>query len=70
MPSKRRLCGTCRIRVEEDVRPDKSIPYEDWFDSLDPQAAANVTSGTLRMEHGNTPYVRWFAGLGAYVLER
>lgn len=58
-----------KIRVEEYVRPDGSIPYKDWFDSLDPQAAAKVTTATLRMELGNTSNVKWFAGLGEYVID-
>jgi hypothetical protein len=36
-----------KIRVEEYVRLDESIPYRDLFDSLDPQAAAKVTTATL-----------------------
>jgi putative addiction module killer protein len=58
-----------KIRVEDYVRPDGSIPYKDWFDNLDPQAAAKVTTATLRMELGNTSNVKWFAGLGEYLLD-
>lgn len=52
-----------KIRVEEYVRPDGSSPYADWFDSLDAQAAAKVTTAKLRMELGNTSNVKWFAAL-------
>jgi hypothetical protein len=31
-----------KIRVEEYIRPDGSIPYKEWFDSLDAQAAAKI----------------------------
>jgi hypothetical protein len=31
-----------KIRVEEYIRPDGSIPYKKWFDSLDAQAAARL----------------------------
>jgi hypothetical protein len=31
-----------KIRVEEYIRPDGSIPYKEWFDGLDAQAAAKV----------------------------
>jgi putative addiction module killer protein len=58
-----------KIRVEEYVRPDGSIPCKDWFDSLDPQAAAKVTTATLRIELGNMSNVKWFAGLGEYVID-
>jgi putative addiction module killer protein len=53
-----------KIRVEEYIRPDGSIPYKEWFDSLDAQAAAK-----LRMELGNTSSVKWFAGIGEYVMD-
>jgi hypothetical protein len=53
-----------KIRVEEYIRPDGSSPYAEWFDSLDAQAAAKVTTAKLRMELGNTSNVKWFAGIG------
>ena len=58
-----------KIRVEEYIRPDGSSPYRDWFDGLDAQAAAKVTTAKLRMELGNTSNVKWFAGIGEYVID-
>jgi hypothetical protein len=58
-----------KIRVEESIRPDGSSPYGDWFDGLGAQAAANVTTAKLRMELGNTANVKWFAGIGEYVID-
>src|ERR1700735_5385082 len=58
-----------KIRVEEYVRPDGSSPYADWFDSLDAQAAAKVVTAKLRMELGNTSNVKWFSGIGEYVID-
>ena len=58
-----------KIRVEEYIRLDGSSPYRDWFDGLDAQAAAKVTTATLRMELGNTSNVKWFAGIGEYVID-
>jgi putative addiction module killer protein len=58
-----------KIRVEEYIRPDGSSPYADWFDSLDVQAAARVTTAKLRMELGNTSNVKWFAGIGEYAID-
>ncbi len=55
------------IRVEEYIRLDGSIPYKDWFDRLDPQAAAKATTAKLRMELGNTSNVKWYAGIGQQV---
>ena len=57
------------IRVEEYVREDGSIPYKKWFDSLDAQSAAKVTTAKLRLELGNTSSVKWFAGMGEYVID-
>ncbi len=58
-----------KIRVEEYIRPDGLSPYAEWFDSLDAQAAAKVTTAKLRMELGNTSNVKWFAGIGEYVID-
>ena len=58
-----------KIRVEEYIRPDGSSPYRDWFDGLDAQAAAKVTTAKLRMELGNTSNVKWFSGIGEYVID-
>ena len=57
------------IRVEEYIRPDGSIPYAEWFDSLDAQTAAKVTTAKLRMELGNTSNEKWYAGIGEYVID-
>jgi len=57
-----------KVRVEEYIRPDGSSPYRDWFDGLDAQAAAKVTTAKLRMELGNTSNVKWFSGVGEYVI--
>ncbi|MDP8984185.1 MAG: type II toxin-antitoxin system RelE/ParE family toxin [Pseudomonadota bacterium] len=57
------------IRVEEYIRPDGSIPYKEWFDSLDAQAAAKVATAKIRMEFGNTSNVKWFSGIGECVID-
>lgn len=57
------------IRVEEYLREDGSSPYKKWFDSLDPQAAAKVTTAKLRMGLGNTSNIKWFEGLGECVID-
>ena len=57
------------IRVEEYIRPDGSSPYADWFNGLDAQPAAKVAIAKLRMELGNTSNVKWFAGIGEYVID-
>ena len=57
------------IRVEEYIRDDSSSPYKNWFDALDVQAAAKVTTAKLRMELGNTSSIKWFDGMGEYVID-
>jgi putative addiction module killer protein len=57
------------IRVEEYLREDGSSPYKTWFDSLDPRAAAKVTTAKLRLELGNTSNVKLFDGIGEYVID-
>jgi putative addiction module killer protein len=56
-------------RVEEYLREDGSSPYKAWFDSLDPRAAAKVTTAKLRLELGNTSSVKWFDGMGEFVID-
>lgn len=56
------------FRVEEYVQEDGSIPYKAWFDSLDPQAAAKVATAKLRLMQGNTSRVKWFEGIGEYII--
>jgi len=57
------------IRVEEYIRPDGTNPYKTWFDRLDAQAAAKIVTAKLRMELGHTSSIKWFAGLGEYVID-
>ena len=57
------------IKVQEYIREDASIPYKQWFDSLSAQAAAKVTVAKLRMELGNTSGIKWFDGMGEYVID-
>jgi putative addiction module killer protein len=57
------------FRVEEYVRDDGSIPYKAWFDALDAQAAAKVATASVRMSQGNLSSVKWFAGIGEYVID-
>ena len=57
------------IKVQEYIREDASIPYKQWFDTLSAQAAAKVTVAKLRMELGNTSSIKWFDGMGEYVID-
>ena len=53
----------------EYIRENGSSPYKIWFDSLDPHAAAKVAKATLRLEMGNISSVKWFDGIGEYVID-
>lgn len=55
--------------VLELLRADGSSPYEEWFLSLDPLAAAKVTVAKVRMEQGNLSNVKWFSGIGEYKID-
>ena len=58
-----------KIKVEEYLRADASNPYKAWFDGLDVQAAAKVVTAKLRLELGNISRVKWFDGIGEYVID-
>ena len=58
-----------KLKVEEYLRADGSNPYKMWFDSLDAQAAAKVVTAKLRLELGNTSSVKWYSGIGEYVID-
>ncbi|MFN7515372.1 MAG: type II toxin-antitoxin system RelE/ParE family toxin [Dolichospermum sp.] len=57
------------IKVQEYLQEDGSSPYQEWFDSLDAQAAAKVTVAKSRLELGNTSNVKWFDGIGEYKID-
>lgn len=57
------------IKVQEYLRTDGSNPYKTWFDSLDAQAAARIVTAKLRLQLGNTSSVKWFGGIGEYVVD-
>ena len=55
--------------VEEYVRENGTVPYQDWFDSLDAMAAAKVAVAKVRLSLGNTSNVKWFSGIGEYRID-
>lgn len=58
-----------KIKLEEYIRDDGSNPYQHWFDGLDAQAAAKVAVAKVRMELGNLSSVKWFRGIGEYIID-
>ncbi|MES2161648.1 MAG: type II toxin-antitoxin system RelE/ParE family toxin [Pseudomonadota bacterium] len=57
------------INVKKYVRADQSIPFQKWFDRLDAHAAAKVASALFRMQSGNLSRIKWFSGIGEYVID-
>ncbi len=57
------------MKVQEYVKENGSNPYQKWFDSLDALAAAKVTVAKSRLELGNTSSVKWFDGIGEYIID-
>jgi len=55
--------------VNELLLEDGSSPYAQWFNSLDPVAAAKVSVAKARMELGNLSNVDWFRGIGEYKID-
>ena len=58
-----------KIRLEEYIRDDGANPYQEWFNGLDAQAAAKVTTAKARLELGNTSNIEWFRGIGEYKID-
>ena len=54
------------MRVHEYIKKDGTIPYKEWFNGLDAQAAAKISVAKARMELGNTSNIKWFEGIGEY----
>lgn len=57
------------IRVVEYIQEDGFSPYAEWFDDLDVQAAAKVSSAKARMATGITSSIKWFDGIGEYRID-
>lgn len=57
------------MEVREYLREDGVSPYQEWFDALDPMAAAKVAVAKSRLELGNTSKVKWFDGIGEYKID-
>ncbi len=54
------------LELQEYLDAKSGSPFGDWFDDLDPVAAAKVTVGLSRIEQGNLSSVK---GVGRGVLE-
>ena len=57
------------FKVQELLEENGSSPYADWFQSLDPMAAAKISVAKIRMEQGNLSNVKWLRGIGEYRID-
>jgi putative component of toxin-antitoxin plasmid stabilization module len=56
------------MKVQEYLREDNASPYQKWFNTLDATAAAKVAVAVSRLELGNTSNIKWFDGIGEYIV--
>ena len=56
------------IEVREYLEESGRSPYKKWFDALPATVAAKVSVALLRIEMGNLSRVKWFDGIGEFVL--
>ena len=56
-------------QILELLLEDGTSPYEEWFLSLDPIAAAKIAVAKLRLQQGNTSNIKWFGGIGEYKID-
>jgi putative addiction module killer protein len=54
------------LNIQEYIKEDGSSPYREWFNSLDPVAAAKMTVAISRLELGNFSNMKWLGGIGEY----
>ena len=58
------------VRVVEYIRANGSNPYQQWFESLNCDAAAKVAVARARLELGHTSAIKWLGGgLGEYRID-
>lgn len=58
-----------KIEVSAYLTSEGLCPYKEWFDDLDHQAAAKIATAIYRIELGNISNIKWFAGIGEYVID-
>ena len=56
------------MNIQEYIKEDGGSPYQKWFNSLDHVAAAKITVAISRLELGNTSNIKWFGGIGEYII--
>jgi putative addiction module killer protein len=57
------------IAIKKYMRADQSVPFQQWYAQLDRRAMAKVSTAIFRLQKGNLSRVKWFAGIGEYVID-
>jgi putative addiction module killer protein len=55
--------------IIEYIREDGANPFKRWFDGLNSQAAAKVTTAILRLQMGNTSNLKWIGSIAEYRID-
>lgn len=50
--------------IHEYITEDSTNPYQKWFDTLNPVAAAKITVAKARLALGHVSNIKWFDGIG------
>ena len=57
------------MNVHEYITEDNTNPYQKWFNTLDPVAAAKITVAKARLALGHSSNIKWFDGIGEYKID-
>jgi putative addiction module killer protein len=57
------------MEVQEYLKENGVSPYQEWFETLDPIAAAKIVVAKSRLELGNISKIKWFDGIGEYKID-
>jgi putative addiction module killer protein len=56
-------------RIVEYVREDGSNPFRNWFNRVDPQAAAKIATAVMRLSLGNTSNLKRLGTITEYRID-
>ena len=56
-------------QIKELLLGSGDSPFAEWFESLEPVAAAKVSVAVSRLGQGNLSNVEWFRGIGEYKID-
>ena len=56
------------ITILEYQTEEGFSPFTYWFDGLNAEAATKIRTAVARLELGNTSNIKWFTGIGEYII--